>query len=393
MDNVNAPTKKRDLSANVFSVLFKFRPRKDKSPSENFLTEALVYTLRRSPSAARAWISTLTNGRVKPKTFQFITRATCRDPERAVKLYPDISISGEEQSGNTYRLFVEHKWDAPYKEEQLSRYATLRKRGETLNLAFVCAKRRDLYQAQKFRKPNVQMNALQWEKVYELLGRIKQSNGTLNDFLAFLEECQLQPGEPIPIDNLKKRRKVGGSAKTRELLKRYSDKLANEYDWNEIPAPYRHHRTVSDRASFGRCAIVFYRKEGWAPAIALQFYYDKRDHKVPLVDPNNNIDLALRIHADPSKNPAPTKVLKLLKERVPRLKKLGATVRVKSDTENGNKHTLFIAQKSLTDVIDNVRGEAEQLEAIHAELSRWSKALFSNNPRLIASFKTLKPYY
>ncbi|TGR90590.1 hypothetical protein EN852_039745, partial [Mesorhizobium sp. M2E.F.Ca.ET.209.01.1.1] len=41
---------------NLFKALFSFRVRDGHSPKENFLTEALVYTLKKNPVAMREWV-------------------------------------------------------------------------------------------------------------------------------------------------------------------------------------------------------------------------------------------------------------------------------------------------------------------------------------------------
>src|SRR5258708_5059859 len=56
------------LAPNVFRSLFRYRPRQDTTANENFLTEALAYTLQRSKAASRACVRFLTNGRIDPAT-------------------------------------------------------------------------------------------------------------------------------------------------------------------------------------------------------------------------------------------------------------------------------------------------------------------------------------
>src|SRR5262249_40679802 len=138
---------------NLYSALFQFRPREDHTANENFLTELLVYELRYCRAAARAWVSLITDGRIRPRTVNLETRASHQDFETTTSIYPDISVSGIDQSGKPYSVLVEHKWDSSYSEAQLRRYSRIPVSGMKRYLAFVCVKRADRDAARAFDIP------------------------------------------------------------------------------------------------------------------------------------------------------------------------------------------------------------------------------------------------
>jgi hypothetical protein len=197
-------------------------------------------------------------------------------------------------------------------------------------------------------------------------------SGILEEFLAFMAAQGLSPGEAISAKALRacadNKRELKRDSAFRKLMRRYCEKLKNNYEWKDIPDQYRGTNAVYD--SLGRCAVVFSNEDGWRPAIALGFYYSSEDHRVEFVDRKKGIDLSMRVHAPPDKNPSLDRVLKLLKSRVKALQKLGGTVHLKGDPGNGNAHTLLMVQKSLLDVIDGIDDDEEQVAAMHAELSR-----------------------
>ncbi len=66
-------------------------------------------------------------------------------------------------------------------------------------------------------------------------------------------------------------------------------------------------------------------------------------------------------------------------------------MRLKGQPENGNSHTLLMAQRSLLDIVKNIPDDEGQIDAIHAELSLWCKELFADK-ELLKAFRTIKPY-
>lgn len=144
-------------------------------------------------------------------------------------------------------------------------------------------------------------------------------NGLPNEFLNFMSDQGLSPGGPILVSEL-----VTFGSNTplaqkaiRVRMKRFCEKLAHEYEWEGVPEAY--HKYAEAHDSWGRCAVVFPRTDGWAPGVGVGFYYDAKDHKVPFVNPGNDVDLYLRVQAWYQTNPSPSKVLSALREAVPLL--------------------------------------------------------------------------
>lgn len=384
---------------NVFCSLFDHRPREQITSEENFLTEALVYSLRSCDLAARKWVYLVTDGRVQPtKRPEFKTRASAWENGSYAPCYPDLTVTGENHLGEPYRVLVEHKWASPYREEQLSRYAKLRERGETLHLAFVCAKADDHRQARSsFKAPRqVQFTAKTWQDVYECLGAVKSDDIFLKQFMEFMAAQGLSPGRAISGEDLRIFTQGVASPERaraiRDRMRHYCERLLNEYDWSDILPPSYRNKTVRDQGNLGRTAAIFWCDYNRGPELSAGFYYDQRDHKVPFVDPKKGIDLHLRLYAIPqSKNAsAVNDVQELLRDRIPALKKLGVTVRLKDDPRNGNRWTLLFAAKSVSDIVRGKKTEGEQVAAIYEELSQWCGALFTNPEVLERAFEKLK---
>lgn len=370
------------LPPNLFRSLFEFRKSDHSTAKENYLTEALIYTLRTSPPAARAWVKLLTGRRPKAGSFALKTRSSSRDEDTETTIFPDVEVNGLFLEGDKrFRLIVEHKWDAPYDKRQLERYARLKEWGRARHLAFVCANARDHRKAIGFKAPRgVAFTAFTWEDVYTCLKDVKPMTPVLEDFLRFMSEQGLSPGEALTPKDLiaaaNAKRNMGHSHPLRVRMRRFCEKLENEYDWDGVPARQRQQAVTVD--SYGRCAVVLSEHGSWKPGICLGFYYDVRDHKIPFVDPAKGIDLAIRIQADPRTNPNPGRVIELLRGRIPSLEKLGVRAIAKGDPGHRNAHTLLLVQKSLTDVIGGIVDDDDQIAAIHRELNRWCKVLFDD---------------
>jgi hypothetical protein len=376
---------------NVFKALFGFHPQEHKTANENFLTEALAYSLKSSPAAASAWISLLTAGAVTATSNEISTRAVSREDESDRTIFPDINVNGKGLDGKYFRLIVEHKWDAGYDKKQLESYSRLITDNPKGYLAFVCAKHSDQLKAKK-----AGYSAYLWEDVYCCLNKVEPKTDLLSEFLEFMDHVGLSPVKPLVPSILREAAQDSKlwrkpSNPFRQQMFRICQKLSNVEDWRAIPNRYRNNRTVEDKS--GRCQVVFSNDDGWRPAICLGFYYSTNDHHIAFTDLQKGIDLAIRIQACPQENQhTPTDVLKLLRQRVKPLERLGAVVHIKGDPGRSNAHTLFFAQKSLIDVIENIDDEKGQINAIHAELMRWCDALFKDNLPLVAAFAELKPY-
>ncbi len=323
---------------NLFNALFRFHPRDGYSPWENFLSEAFAYNLRTAAGTCDAWCSVIARTEVKLRKWEVFTRNSEHDEEGNSTVFPDLKIVGLTAGGEPFRLWAEHKWDSPCNPGQLQTYARCltKKPGRNL-LAFVGAHPRQIRDA-KATPTVIPCVALSWEDAYTALLPLKANSVILAEFLHFMETHELSPGEPLTTRKMQAFIEATGFM---NQLWRYADKLLTEYDWPLIPARYA--------------------QDG-----------------VKLTAPESGIDLFLRIETSPIDYPNPGHALAGLAEKVPDVSELGAKVLLKDQPGNENKHTLFIAQKTLARIIDGKLTEREQLAAIHAELSKWLKALFGD---------------
>jgi len=373
---------------NLFKALFSFRIRDGHSPKENFLTEALVYALRKNPTAMREWVKLLTDGAISARSVEINTRLTHIDDENYSSIFPDVHVSGCDTREKTFNLVVEHKWDSPCSLPQLKRYAKLKGAGEGRFLAFVCVSAQEKKAADKFPKAEfdgLSYKTVLWRDVYRILFAINPKDRMLEELLSFMKKEGLGPGKAITTQEMQAFLVSRGF---KRQLDRYCQRLLNEYDWGSVPAKFHYSPKVTD--AWGRTAIVF-SESSWKPAIAIGFLYDPADHGGQLLKPEEGIDLAIRIHADPAANPSPTEALELLDQRAAELRRQGAVVQTKNQPENNNKHTLILIRKSLGDVISDAATEDEQIEAIYGQLEKWCLILFAD-PKLLNALATLRPY-
>lgn len=376
------------LDANVFRDLYSFRPRGDLTPHENFLTEALVYVLRRDDDARDAWLRLMT-GTVGPFHGALIQTRNAEQTERGTNIYPDVLVKFVDSAGSSKSVVIEHKWDAGCDLGQLAEYAgVIERRGEETGwLVFVGAYSAQLDTAAGFTRdqfPLVTFRALSWLDIYCTLDILEDKSRCLTELLEFMMLEGLGPAQPLTTETM-----LAYIAGQRFLpqLTEYANKLRQGRSWTCLPPRYLDNCPV--QRAYGRIAIVF-GNQHWAPAITAGFLFDNNDHAVPFTDPKHGIDIFLRIEATPKTNPDPTAVLTALAAKRPALEKMGAVVRLLKDKENGNRHTLLIAQYSLATVLVENPTETAQLDAIYGMLHGWLEALFADG-ELEKTLVTLRP--
>jgi hypothetical protein len=374
---------------NLFSSLFEFRTRDGHSPKENFLTEALIYVIRKNPEAMCVWVKLLAHIDVDASSVQISTRLSHMDEEAGTTIYPDVHVSGLDLSGCSFSLIVEHKWDSPCSKPQLEKYARIAKhQGEKRTLVFICSSTSERAIADGFeagRFSYLSYRTLLWRDVFKALAGIQSDDRTLGEFLDFMKKEGLGPDRAISLQEM---RDFMASRGFKERISRYCQRLLNEQDWGIIPNELSTQPIVQDR--WGRTAVLFAEPK-WKYALSIGFLYDPKDHRVQLVDPENSVDLMIRIEANPATNPRPTEVLDQLQQSGPKLRALGATVQVKvvPTPASDNKHTLILIRKSLRDVIAGAESDDQQIELIYVQIRQWLGILFSD-PCLESALSQLK---
>jgi hypothetical protein len=221
----------------------------------------------------------------------------------------------------------------------------------------------------------VLFRALLWEQVYTALEGVSTKSRIAEELLEFMRHHGLSPGESIT-DQM-----ITGFAVSRGFLprlERYAGKLLHESDWSVLPEVHRQMDRVQIKNRWGRIAIEF-APPGWNGAITVGFLHDNYDHQVPFADPNGNgIDVIMRIEAAPSLGDAREQVIDVLRTKIDDVRGAGGVARLLGDTENRNRHSLFIAQRSLSESIAERTNERDQVEAIYQQVKSWSDVLFAD---------------
>jgi hypothetical protein len=365
----------QSATPNLLVSLFPWRPREGIAPAENFLTEAFVHTLRVNAAFRSTWLMQVLGQAVDENSLIIDTRTSHANVDSGTTIFPDVEIRGEFASGTPFTFLIEVKWRATYSLSQLIKYDRLLASQPNPHLAFLCARGVDYKSAVKDAGSFVhaKFHPLLWETVFAVLQSAAADCQISKELLGFMQHHGLSPAQPIS-----KSMAEGyiASKPIFERFHRYSEKLLREFDWTILPASHRDTESTEVRDRFGRVAIEF------APptsngVITFGFLYDNKDHAVPFADgTSNSIDLMMRIEAAP-KVQGRDLVNIAIRTRMAAVRNAGGVVRLDSDGVNGNRHTLFIAQRSLTDFLGSPV-EGDQLQAMYGQLKAWLEALFSD---------------
>ena len=233
---------------NLLVSLFPLLP--SSGPKENFLSESFAYILNTAEGAAEAWLSKVFGAPLPVGHAIAMTRASARVEGGDSTVFPDMKIEAETAPGQCVRVYSEHKWTSPCSPDQLRTYAKLIHQRETERLVFVGLTPNQVAEAREA----CELKAFLWEDVYAVLATVPDPTVMLKEFLTFMDTYELGPGKAITPDLIKVFITSHGFL---GQLKRYANKLLNEYDWSFPPQPYRKgvNRSVGDR--YGRIAIEF----------------------------------------------------------------------------------------------------------------------------------------
>lgn len=359
---------------NLLVNLFTWRPRHDVLPGENFLTEAFVHVLRINSEFRSHWLKNFLGQTVDERSVMISTRTSHTEVESGNAIYPDVDIRGDLESGASFHLLIEVKWGAAYSPSQLISYGRLLQGKKNPHLVFLCARnidyRRAISDATRFE--HAKLHPVLWESVYEVLERTKTNCPFSKELLGFMSHHGLSPAQPMSKEMAEA---YIASKPIFSRFQRYAEKLLHEYPWTILPASYQDSASANVRDRYGRVALEFV--PSWNGAITVGFLYDNRDHAVPFADgTGNSIDLMMRIEAAPKALNRDI-VNTAIAVKAEAVRRTGGVVRTAGDGVNGNRHTLFIVQKSLTDFLDRP-SEGEQLQVMYEQIERWANALFSD---------------
>lgn len=363
-----------DTQPNLFSNLFQWRPRDTKLSEENFLTEAFVYCLQVNEAFCTFWLGKILSQDVSAAELTITTRASHIDDERETTIYPDIDIRGRFPDGKTFALLIEVKWGASYDRSQIMKYDRLLGKVDFAHLVLLSPSRADCHRATNDAGSLHSMfQAIQWETVHRDISGFSEHCRTTKELEEFMDRQGLSARKPLSsseIDHFLASRNV------MKGLKRYCEKLLHEYGWHFLPAIYQEPEKQSVSDQFGRMAIVF-RRADWNGTITAGFLYSNHDHKVKFADgSDNSVDLMMRIECGPAAA-GRNAVVTALRKKTAKARACGGVIHLADDPGNANRHTLFIAQRSLSEFLGEA-DEAAQLTAMHAQIEVWADALFED---------------
>jgi len=363
-----------DTQPNLFSSLFQWRPRETKLSAENFLTESFFYCLQVNETFRSFWLGQILGQDLRSVELTVTTRASHVDDEREITIYPDIDIRGSFSDGRTFALLIEVKWGAPYDRNQIRKYDRLLGKVDCPHLVFISPSRADCYRATKDAGSlRSTFQAIQWEAVHRNLSEFSEHCRTTKELEEFMDRQGLSARKPLSSVEIEH---FLASRSVMKGLKRYCEKLLHEYSWHSLPAIYQEPEKQSVSDQYGRMAIVF-RRSGWNGTITVGFLHSNHDHKVKFADgSNNSVDVMMRLECGPSITGRDA-VVAALRKGAAKARACGGVVQLAGDPGNANRHTLFIAQRSLSEFLDEV-DEAAQLTTMHAQIEAWADALFKD---------------
>lgn len=173
----------------VFGQLFKYRPRENRLPQEDFFTEALAGVLQKTPDVLRTqfvqWLIRHDDYEVEIKEADIYTQKQVSGGRL------DIYIDARSADGR-HVVAVENKISAKEGEDQLDRYLEhLRTEKDvvTRTLVYITRISAPNFQA---KRNNVRFNPLKWFQVYRWFKESPESeNAFLRDLLELMEEWNM----------------------------------------------------------------------------------------------------------------------------------------------------------------------------------------------------------
>ena len=143
----------------LFDRLFRYRPSENRSPAEDFLTEALAGVLESSLPLRAGYVGFLMQHHGTVRDVHVVTQRGSEGDR------PDLILNVSDRSGCHHFIVLEHKIDAPEGDQQLERYARwlLKQRdASSRTLVYVTPQR----SAKSMDVPGIAFRTLRWFDVY-----------------------------------------------------------------------------------------------------------------------------------------------------------------------------------------------------------------------------------
>jgi hypothetical protein len=367
------------MKDSVYDRLFAYRPREGRSDSENFLTEAFCFALRSSETAARRLVSDLVGADVTERMpIRVETQRTYTEGDAGLRARPDMRVTGQLASGESFLLLVENKWDSEASASQLLGY---QKAGageaDKVELALITPRPWDKALCNEI--PGLLFRT--WDVVYNLMLPLAKESPFVEQFETFLLNQGLGPHYPVSPAKLAA---YGTASALKTDFMRLSTLLKAE-DWSFLPPTFlRSVGTIRTNTQ--------HRLGGWfdpfknRPYLFAGFVLDpKISHGDDHFSSERGPDLLLGFDAKP-------KIRGLhLSERVERLRELGLYVVDQDVLATIDEWRKLVVCKPLADIIRGHASKKQQVDAIHAELKRWCEVLFAADGHLVNDFAETWP--
>lgn len=178
------------IEKSLFSRLFSYRPRENRSERENFFTEAFVGVMEKEPELLKELFKKLTGKDVKNveifSQFSYASTITKGGIDR-----PDITIIGRDEDEERHIIFIESKLDSKGDVEQLNGYAgVLSKRHETAKIL--------VYITQFSEEPKtifpisgVEFKQMRWYEIYRFFKKKDNIAPLVNELIRFMEDLNM----------------------------------------------------------------------------------------------------------------------------------------------------------------------------------------------------------
>lgn len=186
------------MTENIFNRLLRYRPRENRSPEEDFFTEAFVGVLEHEPQILNALFHHLTEQHVE--SVEIRTQVAFLNLDGATDR-PDILLVGyTKEKAKQHCLLIESKLESGEGDKQLDRYKTVLRTkivADTKTLAYITkypdAKYTD--QRELIEDGNILFRPLRWGDIYRFIRvesrKTQPRTMLINELLKFMEVLQM----------------------------------------------------------------------------------------------------------------------------------------------------------------------------------------------------------
>ena len=363
------------MGTNLLQALFSCRPREDRTPKEDFLTEAFACLLAKESDLCSRWIAELTDGRIQPDMLAAEPSVTTQEVHRfegdeAKSRRIDMVVQFATKTSGDHLWFAEHKWDSPASVDQLETYRQILQQMPndiSTGLCFICAN-----VAQQAEARSHCEKAFLWEDIHRFLLSEKTRSPQASELAEFLGLQGLGIQEPLSIGSLAA---YGFGQSVPGAMIRLAGLLAEaSYEWDVLPKRFRLNRTVTSKIQWGRIGVSFSPSEEkrWEPNLFAGFLLDGENHGFELCDLKQGPDLVFLIECEPGISIRGT----ALQEKAEKAVEAFPQAVVRKPNDLGKNWRKTVIREPLAKVIRSESTPDKQCEAIYKRLGAYCRVLF-----------------